>query len=142
MNEEIILRGALALILFGSGLGLYWLANRILLLRAWLLNAVSDRLPSSLPGKGKPVILYFTTPTCAPCKTIQRPVIERVQAQHAESLEVVEIDASSETELADRWGVMSVPTTFVLDSEGKPRYVNHGVATAEKLADQIKTLLI
>ena len=35
---------------------------------------------------------------------------------------------------------MSVPTTFVLDAHGEARYVNNGVARAEKLLEQIQTL--
>jgi hypothetical protein len=31
-----------------------------------------------------------------------------------------------------------VPTTFVIDANGKPRYVNHGVAMAEKLIQQLE----
>jgi len=35
---------------------------------------------------------------------------------------------------------MSVPMTFVIDAQGAPRYVNHGVATLEKLLRQINEL--
>jgi len=34
--------------------------------------------------------------------------------------------------------VLSVPTTFIIDSQGRPRRVNHGVASAEKLLNQIE----
>jgi thiol-disulfide isomerase/thioredoxin len=141
MLEELILRGAWVLVLIGSGAVLYGLANRLILLRARLLNSPSSRSSPTFPGKGKPVILYFTSPTCVPCKTVQRPVIEKLQAQHGDSLEVVEIDASAQADIAGRWGVMSVPTTFVLDLEGRPRYVNHGIATSDKLANQIRELM-
>ncbi len=57
-----------------------------------------------------------------------------------EELEVVEIDATERPDLAKAWGVMSVPTTFVLDTRGEARYVNNGVARAEKLLEQIQTL--
>jgi protein-disulfide isomerase-like protein with CxxC motif len=40
--------------------------------------------------------------------------------------------------LANEWGVMSVPTTFILDKDGRPRQINHGVARAEKLLAQLK----
>jgi hypothetical protein len=36
--------------------------------------------------------------------------------------------------------VLSVPTTFILDREGKPRHVKHGFAFAEKLFKQIREL--
>ncbi|HLE53485.1 MAG TPA: hypothetical protein VI755_15570, partial [Anaerolineales bacterium] len=39
---------------------------------------------------------------------------------------------------ADYWGVLSVPTTFIIDRRGRPRRVNHGVASAEKLFKQIE----
>jgi thiol-disulfide isomerase/thioredoxin len=141
MNEDIVQRFTLVLVLIGGGAGFYFLLNRIILLRARLLNTAPARWPSFFPEKGKPVILYFTTPNCAPCRTIQRPALDRIQVQHSGALEVVEIDASTQTELASRWGVMSVPTTFILDQDGKPRHVNHGVATAEKLASQLGELI-
>ena len=85
-------------------------------------------------------MIYFTTPDCAPCKTIQRPAINRISSLLGEELEVVEIDATERPDLAKVWGVMSVPTTFVLDARGEARYVNNGVARAEKLLEQIQTL--
>jgi thiol-disulfide isomerase/thioredoxin len=84
--------------------------------------------------------VYFTTPTCAPCKTIQRPAIDKIAKLLGEKLHVVEIDATEYPDLAKTWGVMSVPTTFLLDSRGEARYVNNGVARAEKLMEQIQTL--
>jgi thiol-disulfide isomerase/thioredoxin len=141
MNEDVILRLALVFFLIAAGAGLFWLVNRVILLRTSLINPTSASWPSGLPGKGKPIILYFSTPTCAPCRTIQLPAIERIQDQHGEALEVIEIDVSTQTDLAARWGIMSVPTTFIIDTEGNPRYVNHGVASVEKLASQVSELI-
>ena len=138
MNAEamsIVLRFGLALVIIGLGAFAYWLINQRLLVRA-RSNAASlfDRLPE------KPVIVYFTTPDCMPCKTVQRPAIRRVTEALGEQLEVVEINAYEQPDLARTWGVMSVPTTFVLDARGEARYVNNGVARAEKLLEQIQTL--
>jgi thiol-disulfide isomerase/thioredoxin len=135
MNPELIYRMALAVGIVAAGLLVYWLANRLILGRA-SLQAV--RLEAIRPGK--PTLLYFTTPTCAPCKTVQRPAIERLVEQLGERLQVVEIDASTNPDMASQWGVMSVPTTFVLDANGRPRHVNHGVAPAEKLLKQLKNM--
>ena len=138
MNAEttdVVLRFGLAVVIIGLGAFAYWLVNQRLLIRA--RNNVFT-LFSTLPNK--PVLVYFTTPDCAPCKTIQRPAINRVSHVLGEELEVVEIDATQRPDLAKAWGVMSVPTTFVLDTRGEARYVNNGVARAEKLLEQIKTL--
>jgi thiol-disulfide isomerase/thioredoxin len=138
MNSEslaILLRFGLAIVIIGLGAFAYWLVNQRLLLRA-RHNVFT--LFNTLPEK--PVLVYFTTPDCAPCKTIQRPAINRVSDVLGGELEVVEIDATERPDLAKAWGVMSVPTTFVLDTRGEARYVNNGVARAEKLLEQIQTL--
>lgn len=135
MNAEIVLRFGLAIVIIGLGTFAYWLLNQHLLVRA--RNNVF-KLFSKLPDK--PVLVYFTTPDCVPCKTIQRPAIEKVSNLLGEKLEVIEINAYDQPDLAQTWGVMSVPTTFVLDTRGEARYVNNGVARAEKLLEQIQTL--
>jgi len=135
MIPEFLLRFAYALGIILMGLGTYWLFSRRLLSRA------NNNLTSLLnPLPNKPVIVYFTTPDCAPCKTIQRPALEKLMSLLGEKLHVVEIDATERPDLASTWGVMSVPTTFLLDAHGQARYVNNGVTRAEKLMEQIQTL--
>ena len=135
MNSELLLRFVSAVGIMFLGVGAYWLVNQFLLSRA--KNSVHSLL-SPLPNK--PVIVYFTTPDCAPCKTVQRPALEKLTSMLGEKLHVVEIDATEHPDLAKTWGVMSVPTTFLLNSRGEARYVNNGVARVEKLMEQIQTL--
>jgi thioredoxin-like negative regulator of GroEL len=135
MNNDILVRLALAggIVLFG--LVVYWWMNQRLLVRAQgNLSGLFTRLPN------KPVIVYFTTPDCAPCKTVQRPAIQKVTALLGENVQVVEIDATERPDLAKTWGVMSVPTTFLLDAKGEARFVNNGVTRAEKLMEQLQSL--
>jgi len=95
-------------------------------------------LPFDLSGR--PAILYFTTPACAPCKTVQRPALRKIAEMYAGKLDVIEVDATEKVDLARQWGVLSVPTTFILDSRGVPRFVNHGVTRADKLMNQINNI--
>jgi thioredoxin 1 len=128
---------ALGLVLLGAGL--YWGWNR------WRLGRLSRRGGAPLLGlenlrPGVPAILYFTTPECAPCRTAQRPALERLQAEVGDGVQVAEVDASAQTAIADYWGVLSVPTTFIIDALGRPRRVNHGVTSAEKLKGQLEEI--
>src|SRR5579859_6043441 len=82
---------------------------------------------------GVPTIVYFTTPDCVPCRTLQRPALDAVQESLGSGIQVIEIDSMEQPEVADRWGVFSAPTTFILDQHGKPRQVNRGVALADKI---------
>lgn len=132
MPSDILFRLVLAIVIMVGGVGVYSLYNRLMLGRA-------PKDPLGVPGK--PVLLYFTTPTCVPCKTVQRPAIAQIQEKLGEMLQVVEVDATEQPEMAKRWGVLSVPTTFVIDSRGQARYVNHGVARADKLLKQLNNTL-
>ncbi|MCC7118306.1 MAG: thioredoxin family protein [Anaerolineales bacterium] len=135
MSAQILPRLGLALGIIFLGLGAYGLFCRGLLSRA---KRQTSALFETLPNK--PTIVYFTTPDCAPCKTVQRPALNQLSALLGEKLHVVEIDATERPDLAKTWGVMSVPTTFLLDAQGAARYVNNGVTRVEKLMKQVQTL--
>jgi len=96
------------------------------------------RLEGYTPGK--PAILYFTDPGCAPCQTLQDPALEQVAAQFGERLQIIKVQALENPHLTDSWGVLSLPTTFIIDSRGRPRGVNHGVARAPRLLDQLQAI--
>jgi thioredoxin 1 len=135
MSADFLLRLFLAIGIIMVGVAAYWLINQRLLVRAKTnLFTLFKTLPK------KPVLVYFTTPDCAPCRTVQRPAIEQVRNLLGEKLHVIEIDAYERPDLARVWGVISVPTTFLLDARGEARYVNNGVARANKLMEQIQTL--
>jgi thioredoxin-like negative regulator of GroEL len=135
MSGDILIRLAFAAGITLAGLFAYWWINQRLLVRAQgNLSALFPTLPK------KPVIVYFTTPDCAPCKTVQRPAIQKVTSLLGENIQVVEIDATEHPDLAKIWGVMSVPTTFLLDAHGEARFVNNGVTRAEKLMEQLQSL--
>jgi thiol-disulfide isomerase/thioredoxin len=134
MNSEVITRLLWAIILLLSGAAIFWLYTRLTLCR------LAVQRPPGLENlrPDTPAILYFTTPECAPCKTIQRPALQRLQQQLGGRLQVIEINAAEKPDLAGAWGVLSVPTTFILDSQGRPRHINHGVANADKLLHQLE----
>ena len=130
----MIERLLIALILLAVGVVIY----RIVIARqkenANTLVSVDPLLSDVLPGI--PVIVYFTTPMCAPCKTRQQPALERLRNEV--QVQIVKVDASENPDTAQRWGVFAAPTTFVIDGSGNTRAVNHGVADFHKLKAQLQ----
>lgn len=83
-------------------------------------------------------VVYFTTPMCIPCKTQQLPALHELHYELGEKdVQIVLIDATQSPKTAQRWGVMSAPTTFVLDNTFQPKHINHGVADVNKLKRQL-----
>jgi hypothetical protein len=72
--------------------------------------------------------------------TQQQPALQRLQTQLGDGIQVIQIDASENSEAADRWGVFSAPTTFILDSLKQVRDVNYGVADTPKLIRQLNSI--
>jgi len=130
---DLLVRTTWAILIAAILVGVYWAANWVLIARAR-----GKRLGLETIRPGVPAVLYFTTPTCIPCKTIQRPALIKLQERLSDSIQVIEVDAAAQPELANYWGVLSVPTTFIIDSRGRPRRVNHGVSRADKLQKQIE----
>jgi thiol-disulfide isomerase/thioredoxin len=129
-------RLALALILMSAGVAAWRLFTRGQLVRAVKLGAARDPLLSSVPD-GVPAILYFTTPTCAPCRLQQTPVLERLKGELGDAVHVVRIDATEQPDAASRWGVVSVPTLFVLGRDGAARHVHNGVVSDGVLRQEL-----
>jgi thiol-disulfide isomerase/thioredoxin len=86
---------------------------------------------------GLPAILYFTAPDCAPCETVQQPALARLAERFPGRLQILEVDAAAQPALADAWGVLAVPTTFLIDGAGRPRRVNHGPTREKTLMAQL-----
>jgi thioredoxin 1 len=133
MIERILI----ALALLAVGYAVCRLYTRRQLQRA-SSHALTDPLLQGL-APGVPTIVYFTTPTCAPCRLQQTPTLQRLQQEMGDALRVIRVDATENPDAADRWGVFSVPTTFVLDRDGHARNVYNGLVDAQTLKRELQT---
>ena len=136
MGERILLLAVFALVLaVGTITWRRYLDQRSLK----LASAGPPPQLATLPLATSPIVLYFTTDSCAQCRFQQTPALEQVRANH-QSLQVLRLDAIEYRDLADHYHVMTVPTTVVLDGQHRPVAINHGLATATRLHEQLAKL--
>jgi thiol-disulfide isomerase/thioredoxin len=126
MAERLLL----AIGLIAAGAGAYLLYNRWHLRRASRNRSALDR----------PAVLYFRSDWCAPCVT-QARYLDQIQGRYGDGLAIEKIDADSEVETTQRYGVITLPTTLVVDRNGIVRHANYGLADPVKLARQLETVM-
>lgn len=130
MIDRIIILG---LVLLPFALLAVWVAAR-----PRILNA--RRARGELPGfqtAGRPLVLAFTSPDCAACEVAQRPALQALSARMGNRVEVREVDVLAAREVASAFGIISVPTTVVVDERGKVVAFNIGVTSTERLLAQL-----
>jgi len=101
---------------------------------AWRSWRFRRRTAADLLVNSRPLVLAFSTPDCVPCKTIQKPALEELQRRYQDRVNIREVDALAQPELAGRFGILTVPSTVVVGATGVVLAINHGAADWEKLA--------
>ena len=76
-----------------------------------LLHFTSENFEEQVIGATVPVLVDFFATWCGPCRMLS-PVVEEIAEEHPEYL-VGKVDVDEEVELAQRFGVMSIPTLIV-----------------------------
>lgn len=84
-------------------------------------------------GASEPVLVDFFATWCGPCK-MMAPVIDEVAAEKAGQASVYKIDIDDNLEIAQQYGVMSIPT-FIVFKDGQPAAKALGAQPKEKILD-------
>ena len=66
----------------------------------------------------KDVLVDFWAEWCGPCHAVA-PVLDKIVEEQAGELKLVKVNIDEEQELAQRYGVMSIPT-MILFRDGEP----------------------
>ncbi len=132
MTERILILSALILLSLSAFYAWRWLAAYR------FRHAAGQALPAlvahDLATVG-PTVLYFTTPECSQCRFRQTPILDQLKQRLG--VHVLAIDAADCPEVADFFGVMTVPSTVVIDEQRQPTAINHGLATLASLQQQL-----
>ena len=97
-----------------------------------------DTSDLGLSGDG-PTVVHFSASWCSPCTQVRR-VVNQVCEDLGEVAHV-EIDMDANPSAARRLSVLSLPTTFIFDADGRQRYRTAGVPKADDLRSALAPLL-
>jgi len=84
---------------------------------AELLQVKASDFEEKVLNNPLPVLVDFWAPWCGPCRMVG-PVLEELQKNNAGKLEVVKVNVDDETQLAAKYGIMSIPAVFLF-KDGK-----------------------
>ena len=99
---------------------------------------VGDTADLGLQGTG-PTVVHFSAVWCGPCAAVRRVVNE--VCTDLPAVANVEIDIDANPAAARRLSVLSLPTTFIFDGDGRQRYRAAGVPKAADLRSALAPLL-
>lgn len=104
----------------------------VLVLIQHMLVALQKRKHRDLAVRVPDGLYLFTSPSCTSCRSMKLLYGKDIAASH-----IKEIDVSRETELANHFHVVSVPTILVVIG-GKVANSFYGVTQPDKLAPWLK----
>ena len=77
-----------------------------------------DTFTQEVLQSDKPVIVDFWAEWCGPCHAVA-PVLDKIVEEHDGGVKLVKVNIDEEQELAQRYGVASIPT-MILFRDGAP----------------------
>lgn len=94
-----------------------------------VIHLTKENFTKEVLESSQPVLVDFFATWCGPCKMLA-PILDEL-AQEDHDFKIAKLDVDEQGELAQQYGVMSIPTVIVF-KDGKP--VNTGVGFKPKQA--------
>ena len=76
------------------------------------ININKNNFQNEVMNSDKPILLDFWAPWCAPCRMVA-PTVEEIARERVD-IKVGKINVDEQPELANKFGIMSIPTLVVM----------------------------
>lgn len=101
---------------------------------AYMIN--KNNFKQEVLGENGTVVIDFFAPWCMPCKMFS-PVVDKIAEEYKGSVKVGKINIDEEPELAQEFGVMSIPTLIVM-RDGKVLNRSVGLKSKKEIEKMIQ----
>lgn len=99
-----------------------------------VVTVTKENFEEEVLKSDKPVLVDFWAVWCGPCQMLS-PVIDKI-AEESDAIKVGKVNVDEEPELAQRFGVMSIPT-LISFRDGKIANKSVGVISRDEILNLI-----
>ena len=100
-----------------------------------VLKLTDENFESEVLKSNKPCIVDFYADWCGPCKMMS-PIIEEIAEELGEKVKVGKVNSDENMELAQKYGIMSIPTIMIIKN-GEVTKTFVGVTAKEEIINEI-----
>ena len=101
-----------------------------------VITITSENFENEVIKSEKPVILDFYADWCGPCKMMS-PIIDAIADEMKAEVKVGKVNSDDEMELAEKFGIMSIPTIIIF-KDGKISSTFVGVTAKSEIINAVK----
>lgn len=100
-----------------------------------VITLTNSSFEKEVMESGKPVLIDFYADWCGPCKMVS-PVVDKIAEEHSE-IKVCKVNVDSEPELAQKFGIASIPTLVVMKN-GRITSQKVGAVSGQTILEMLK----
>ena len=101
-----------------------------------VLTLTNENFDEEVKKSEKKVLVDFFATWCGPCKMMS-PIIDEIAEELGDSVKVGKVDSDENMELAEEFGIMSIPTIMIFENGHVVKTFN-GVTAKSEILEALK----